>query len=369
MSKPCGSRERWIRKRLLGWYDRHRRDLPWRRRGGDPYAQWVAEVMLQQTRVETVVPYYQRFLTRFPTVAALAAADFDEVLKSWEGLGYYRRILHLHRAAGAVVEAGGIVPDTVEGLEALPGVGAYTARAVASIAFGRPAAAVDGNVARVISRLFGLDADPRTTGGKQTVQRIADQLLHQTRPGDFNQAWMDLGSMICTPRDPQCPQCPMENVCRAARSGDAARLPLRGTQRQVQKIVVAVGMFHDQGRLLVQRRPTGGLWSGLWEFPSVEVTSGGGIQSVVRTLASDVGVTLAGEPRKMAMVRHELTHRSIRFEAFLAEVAERNGRMRGRRWVDTQGFEKLAVSTAHRRVWQAVQGRVAQNASDNERSP
>lgn len=344
-----------IRRRLLHWYDRHRRDLPWRRRGNDPYAQWVAEIMLQQTRVETVAPYYKRFLTRFPTVEALAEADFQDVLKHWEGLGYYRRILHLHQAARQVASRGGVIPETVQGLRELPGIGEYTAAAIASIAFDQPAAAVDGNVARVLSRLFHLRTSPTTAPGRRAVGAIAESLLPSDRPGDFNQAWMDLGSMICTPRDPKCPQCPLEKTCHAATSGEVTRLPVRAQRAPVQSVIVVVGLFQHRARMLIRRRATGGLWSGLWEFPNV-VVSGRQRVSAVRHLAADLGLALTTTPTKVALVRHQLTHRSIQFEVYLCPVEVKIDVGPDHRWVSKLAFEKLAVSTAHRRIHAASHG-------------
>ncbi|MEK7731696.1 MAG: A/G-specific adenine glycosylase, partial [Planctomycetota bacterium] len=265
-----------IRRKLLRWYDLHKRDLPWRRRADDPYAQWVAEIMLQQTRVETVRAQYERFLRRFPTIGRLARADHEDVLKHWEGLGYYRRILHLHRAARMVCENGGVIPDNAEALRALPGVGEYTAAAIASIAFNRPEAAVDGNVARVLSRLFGVTQDVRSPVGKSRIRDLARSLLSQQRPGDFNQAWMDLGSLVCTPKAPRCDACPLRAHCLAAENGDPEFYPVREAARnRIPKTVsLVVAIFVREGKMLVRRRERGGLWSGLWEFPTLELPFG-----------------------------------------------------------------------------------------------
>ncbi|RME41626.1 MAG: A/G-specific adenine glycosylase, partial [Planctomycetota bacterium] len=228
---PSALRAR-IRRALLRWYDRHARDLPWRRRRHDPYAQWVAEIMLQQTRVETVIRYYERFLRRFPDVNRLAAARHDTLLKYWEGLGYYRRALHMHEAARRIVKEGNGLPASAEAWRRLPGIGEYTAAAVASIAFGEPVAAVDGNVARVLARLFGVTDAVAPSEGRRRIRGIADRLVSPSRPGDFNQAWMDLGSMVCTPRGPRCDVCPLASCCRSAhRVETVGRLPRRGRHR------------------------------------------------------------------------------------------------------------------------------------------
>ena len=346
-----------IRRSLLAWYDRNRRDLPWRRRANDPYAQWVAEIMLQQTRVETVLDYYERFLRCFPTVQALATADHESVLKAWEGLGYYRRVLHLHRAARQVCASGGAIPDTVDALRELPGVGEYTAAAIASIAFRVPIAAVDGNVARVLSRLFRLPAHPAAPEGKRMTAERARALLSKKRPGDFNQAWMDLGSLICIPRAPRCAACPLAGDCQGFQTGDAESFPVPKTRRSVKirPMPITVGVLMQGGRMLVRRRPEGGLWSGLWEFPNVEPRRGEKSLLALGRLVDDVSATLVGAPRNAGTVRHELTHRSLRMRVYVGEVTPNGTTKPVHRWVTPAAFAKLAVSTAHRRVFEAAE--------------
>ncbi len=371
-----------IRRKLLGWYDRNRRDLPWRRRASDPYAQWVAEIMLQQTRVETVIDYYEPFLRRFPTVGALARADHDHVLKQWEGLGYYRRALGLHRAARLLHDRGGQVPDTAEALRELPGIGEYTSAAIASIAFNRREAAVDGNVARVLARLLGVHADVLSTEGKARIRDLAVQLVPVARPGEFNQAWMDLGSAVCTPKSPDCDRCPLQSPCVAATTGQADSLPVRNGKRRVVAVRVAVAVFVYRGRMLVRQRPTGGLWSGLWEFPNVDVATdpaaseaavrgssatGNGSRKTRSTacsasdratldaiegLAQSEGVALAAPPSKVGTVSHALTHRALTFEVYECPVGKPSGAgaKRSGGWVTPAGFAKLSVSVAHRKV-------------------
>lgn len=344
-----------IRRKLLRWYDRHRRDLPWRRRSGDPYAQWVAEIMLQQTRVETVIAYYNRFLRRFPDITALAVADHEDAVKRWEGLGYYRRILHLHRAAKLIHERGGEVPTSAAELQRLPGVGVYTAAAIASIAFGEKAAAVDGNVARVLARLFGVRCDVLSTPGKRQMHDLATQLLAPGRPGDFNQAWMDLGSAVCTPRSPHCPRCPLKADCVATRTGCAASLPHRGVSRNNRRpqVDIVVGVFVHKHKVLMRRRPTGGLWSGLWEFPNVERNDGDAPSRLVRRLASDNNLRITAGLRRTATVGHELSHRSLTFHVYLVDVdreTEDSPRNASTRWVAGRGFRRLSISTAHRKI-------------------
>ena len=345
-----------VRRKLLRWYDRNKRDLPWRRRARDPYAQWVAEVMLQQTRVETVIQYYERFLDCFGTVDALAGADHDKVLKQWEGLGYYRRALQLHRAAKLVHESGLGLPSTTDQLKKLPGIGEYTAAAIASIAFNRREAAVDGNVARVLARLFAVRDDVLSTQGKARIGDLAVALLPLKRPGDFNQAWMDLGSAICTSANPTCTECPLGSLCVAFSTNQTAVLPIRNGRQKRTNVSILVGVFVRHGRMLLCRRPTGGLWSGLWEFPNMEPRAAGlsprELRIALQRLAEQEGVTIDGEPRKAGTVRRQLTHRALTFEIYIAQV-EPVGRGKlgiNRRWATPKALSNLALSTAHRHI-------------------
>jgi A/G-specific adenine glycosylase len=258
-----------IRRRLLDHYDVHRRDLPWRGES-DPYRVWVSEVMLQQTRVQTVIPYYRRWMERFPDVEALAAADEDDVLSLWEGLGYYSRARNLQKAARVVRERhGGSLPDSADALRGLPGFGAYTAGAVASIAFNAPAPAVDGNVRRVLSRLFDLAAP---TGAE--LQARAAELVDPTRPGDFNQALMDLGATVCMPIEPRCSACPLETLCQARVRGTVHLRPGARPRKVIPQRSFAVAVILDrEDRVLLVRRPRVGLLGGMWAFPEVEAES------------------------------------------------------------------------------------------------
>lgn len=354
-----------IRRKLLRWYDVHKRDLPWRRRADDPYAQWVAEVMLQQTRVETVLAYYERFLRRFPTIGHLARADHEDVLKHWEGLGYYRRILHLHRAARMVCDNGGVIPDHAEGLRGLPGVGEYTAAAIASIAFNRPEAAIDGNVARVLSRLFEVTQDVRSRVGKDRIRDLARSLLPPQRPGDFNQAWMDLGSLVCTPKAPHCDACPLRAHCVAAEKGDPEFYPVREAARnhKSRAVSLVVAIFLCEGKMLVRRRARGGLWSGLWEFPNLELPVGAQPVRYVRRLAAEMEVMISGRPKGVAEVRHQLTHRSLRFHVYTSSARPLDGTTTANtRWVNVRSFQRLPVSTAHRRIFVAAREKLTTKA-------
>jgi A/G-specific adenine glycosylase len=245
------------RARLLRWYRRNRRDLAWRRTS-DPYAIWVSEIMLQQTRVAAVVPYYERFMRRFPDVATLARAALDDVLAAWSGLGYYRRARFLHRAAGVVAEQG--MPTDAAGLRALPGVGRYTAAAIASIAYGEPVAVVDGNVERVLSRLHAIRRDPAR------VRSIADRWVSRRSPGNHNQAVMELGATVCTPRHPACDRCPLRDHCMGRGSPD--RYPTPRARPKPVEVSKAVAFDLVRGRVRLVRREGTGALAGMWDLPS-----------------------------------------------------------------------------------------------------
>ncbi|MCK6506082.1 A/G-specific adenine glycosylase [Myxococcota bacterium] len=300
---------------LLGWYDAGHRALPWRPERPeerDPYRTWLSEIMLQQTRVEAVKPYFTRFLQRFPTVQALARAPLDEVLGLWAGLGYYSRARNLHAAAQQVAALGAF-PDTVSGLRRLPGVGPYVAGAVASIAFGRDEPAVDGNVERVLSRAWAVAA------GRAGVEALARAMLPAGRAGDFNQALMDLGSAVCTPRSPRCGACPLRSGCRALATDAVAAFPPPRARRaaplrQAVGLVVARG-----GRVLLARRPDQGLFGGLYELPGGFLHPGEPVEEGATRLARERLGLEVGAARRVGQVEHTLTHMQLTLH--LVEVA------------------------------------------------
>lgn len=292
-----------VRQNLLAYYQTHKRDLPWRRRQ-DAYGIWLSEIMLQQTQVDTVVPRYLAFLAQFPTLEVLAAADVETVCEAWAGLGYYRRARNLHRAAQVVVaEHAGQMPASLPALLALPGIGRYTAGAIASIAHKLPAPIVDGNVARVFARLYTMAEPAASTSGKQQLWAYASELVQGEHPGELNQALMELGATVCTPRAPRCEVCPIRKQCKALAEGRVAELPAPVVRKAPKAMAIAFAyVAHKQGVWLVRRPVSAGLWAGLWELPSAD---GVGAKS---KLAEALGGSL-GPP--LGAVEHMLTHRRV----------------------------------------------------------
>jgi A/G-specific adenine glycosylase len=317
-----------FRRRLLAWFDHHRRDLPWRA-SRDPYRIWVAEIMLQQTRIATVIPYYNRFLAQFPTVESLAGARPQEVLKFWAGLGYYSRARNLHKTAKEIVarHAGRFPRDTTAALD-LPGIGHYTAAAVLSIAYDVPLAALDGNIARVLARLGAIRGDLREPQRWQRLKNTADSLLADHAPGDWNQALMELGETVCTPQNPRCRECPISHWCRAYKLKLTDQIPAPRRKRRPISIRIAAAILRDpQGRTLLVKDPGAHddvLFSRMWQFPAIEVS----IQAqteLARHLHSTLGLeipasTLELEP--LASARHGVTFRNITLLPFLVRVPQ-----------------------------------------------
>jgi len=295
---------------LLGWYRAQRRDLPWRQTT-DPYRIWLAESRLQQTQVVTVIPYYLRFLERYPTVQALAAADLDELLALWQGLGYYARARSLRRTAQLICERhSGQVPADRRALLALPGIGAYTAGAILSIAFGQAAAAVDGNVKRVLARWFDLALDSTTPAARRRFDEMTQRLLSPEAPGDYNQAMMELGATVCTPRTPTCSACPLNDVCLAHARGTIAQRPVLPPRRRAPTRALVAAHCVWEGRLLIVRRPPSGLLGGLWELPNWELPTAIAPAMALQTaLQPHAPAAQVGAP--LAVVRHAYTHFAV----------------------------------------------------------
>lgn len=348
---------------LLSWFDLHRRDLPWRRTS-DPYRIWVSEVMLQQTRVEVVLPFYTRFLERFPTVEDLARAEVEEVLALWSGLGYYRRARQLHQAARRIAESGVGFPRTHEGLLALPGVGAYTAAAVASIAFRLPVPVMDGNVERVLSRCLALGDDPKSSGARRKLLAAAAGLLHPERPGDSNQALMELGATLCSPRRPKCLLCPLSPGCRARREGDPEAYPVPRMKRETERHRLLVAVVEDGPAVLLFRRPDDSpLLAGTWELPWVSLDQD---SSPEAALAARYGGRWTLGPC-LAQVRHGITYRDMEVDVHLATLS-RAGRRQGMEggWFNERQRAGLPLSSLVGKVLGATS---ATSAAPARRSP
>jgi A/G-specific adenine glycosylase len=333
-----------IRQKLLGWYDKAARDLPWRHTR-DPYAVWVSEVMLQQTRVETVIPYFQRFLKSFPTPHALAEADEDTVLSHWSGLGYYRRARLLHAGVREVVaQYGGTVPEDGEARRALPGVGRYTAGAIGSIAFDKEEPIVDGNVTRVLARLLRVKTPVGTSATTNRLWEEAARLVPGERPGDFNQALMELGATLCTPKQPRCESCPVAQECAAFAHGEVDRLPVprarkAPTEVKLAAVVATRGRGADREVWLVKGDQP--LFGGLWGLPMA--------QESARTVLREAGLQarLGSEP--VGEVEHVLTHRRLRIDLYRASAAR--GKESGtRRLFTANDLETVGISTLTKKL-------------------
>jgi len=347
-----------LRRQLAGWYGVRRRELPWREEP-TPYRVWVSEIMLQQTQVATVIPYFERFIAAFPTVTSLAEAPEEAVLARWAGLGYYRRCRHLHAAAGQVVaEHGGEVPGDVAALLALPGIGRYTAGAIASIAFGIPASVLDGNVARVLARLLALEQPADGGPGKRTLWAAADQLLCDRDPSSHNQAMMELGALICTPRQPACGECPFRGVCRAFAGEAVHDYPKKRPRKRPAPVFAVAGLVTDaRGRILMARRPTDALLGGLWELPGGEISPDATRpHGVRRWLDERVGVSTRIGAR-LASVEHVFTHRHLTLEVY--GVTSHEGDLTpawytDARWVAPDQLSSLPLSRLTEKVLAAV---------------
>lgn len=334
-----------FRRALLAWYDQNRRDLPWRVEGGlnpDPYHVLLSEAMLQQTQVATVIPYFQRFIGKFPSLQDLASADLQDVLRLWQGLGYYSRARNLHICAKKVLaEHGGEIPTTVALLLELPGIGRYTAGAIASLAYDQPAPILDGNVTRVLCRIDQIETDPRDRATQSRLWARAEEMLPRQRVGDFNSSLMELGATVCTPKNPQCLICPVRAHCQAAVAGVQDRIPLPKKTKATPLHRRSVVCIRDGDRYLVEQRPPKGRWAGLWQFITRE-------RATPSQLQSQLGFAIS-KLRRLGVICHALTHRRYEFTAYVANFEGK--RKVGQIWVtldelDTYPLSKPQLSIA-----------------------
>jgi A/G-specific adenine glycosylase len=345
-----------LARRLLAWFALERRDLPWRRTK-DPYAIWLSEVMLQQTRVKTVLDYFPRFLRSYPTVESLAKADLSDVLGSWSGLGYYRRARALHAGAREVVERyGGKLPREAAALRQISGIGPYTAGAIASIAFGEKEPLVDGNVARVLARIFARTCDVRSPAGMKEMWTLATELVPEKDPGRFNESLMELGATICVPGEPRCANCPVRDLCEGHARGIAADLPVAKKKKPPREIGVVALVARRGARLLLGRRREEGLFGGLWEPPMVEVEQARAEASLASLLGSGVvGLEVMGEQT------HVLTHRKIHVTIATGGLRGEPSRTGGAaydrfEWRDDSELGSLGMSSLARKILLACSG-------------
>ena len=369
-------RER-IAERLLAWYRLHKRDLPWR--GGSPYAVWISEIMLQQTQVVTVIPFFLRFMARFPTLQSLASAPMDDVLQQWAGLGYYARARNLHRAAQQMVaEYGARVPNTPEEIERLPGIGRYTAGAILSIAYDLPRPLVDANVVRVLCRIFGVRGDPKSTANQAALWLLAEQLVSARHPGDFNQGLMELGALVCRPDEPLCEQCPLLPECVAGNSPDPTVLPEippgRATVTMAQSSAI---VLRESGSLpwenaaqpdvLIVQRPLHGLWGGLWEFPRVVCDKGEDPATAAARAAREAAGLEVEPTERIAVVKHSVTHHRITLRGYLAHWSPAAGEPRALacaavRWAPIDSLDGYAFAAPQGLLREALRKRMARTA-------
>ncbi len=350
-----------IRRRLLAWYESHARDLPWRR-ASDPYAVWVSEVMLQQTRVSVVIGYFERWMKLFPSVGHLARASEDDVLHAWQGLGYYSRARRIREGARFVCDNyGGELPGDVERLLAIPGIGPYSAGAIASIAHGTRAPIVDGNVVRVLCRLFGLRGDPAKAALARTLWQLAGELVPEDRPADFNQALMELGAPVCTPRRAQCFGCPLSKTCVAFHEGLVEQLPETAPRPEPTRVETEAALVQKNGRWLVHRLPADAArWAGMWSFPTLERSAGERAGATAERAVRELCGLEVSSGREVTRIEHQVTRFRIETVAFLCDASRRLSVVGGRdvevAWRRPDELGALAMPVAQRKLARLVTG-------------
>ncbi|WP_146449400.1 A/G-specific adenine glycosylase [Bythopirellula polymerisocia] len=368
MATDCTSPEvdsKWkqsFRRRLLAWYAKHERDLPWRK-SQDPYRVWVSEVMLQQTQVETVKPYFQRFLKAFPTVKNLAAAEESQVLRLWEGLGYYRRARGLHAAAKQIVaEHGGQFPQDVVTMQSLPGIGRYTAGAIASIAFNQREPILEANTIRLLARLLAYPDDPTKSAGQRLLWATAEEILPSTNVSRFNQALMELGSLVCTPTQPKCEECPVSRHCGAYQNGLQDELPRAAAKLKFTDVHEAAVVVRKNGQVIVRQCGTGERWAGLWDFPRFAIESEGPLfveEELIKKVCQQTGVT-AKPGALLTTMKHGVTRYRITLDCYSAQFV--SGRLkRHTRWIRPAELADLPLSTTGRKLANRIEKSVSKN--------
>ena len=342
-----------LQTRLLNWYNKNKRTLPWRDRyDKDAYAVWVSEIMLQQTRVETVIPYFEKWMRLFPTVKALANASERDVLNAWEGLGYYSRARNLHKAAKFVSgEYDGKLPQTVGELIKLPGVGRYTAGAIASIAFGKDEPALDGNLKRVYARLFDITEPVDSPKGEKLLWDIASENLLKGEAGDFNQALMDLGATICIPKNPRCLICPLLELCKARENGTQELRPIKKPKKAVPHHIHAAGVVVKSGKVLLCQRPAKGLLGGMWEFPNGRV-DGDPAKELLKVLRTEYGLQVQ-KKEAMGFVQHAYTHFKVTEYVFRCELLSAS-KGQNMKWIALKELDDYPMGKIDRQISEMI---------------
>jgi A/G-specific adenine glycosylase len=357
-----------LHDRLIAWFEANKEDLPWRR-SRSPYHVWLAEIMLQQTQVATVVPYYERFLSQFPTIETLAEAPLGEVLKAWEGLGYYSRARNLHRTAQIVTQVySGEFPSHLDDLLKLPGIGRYTAGAIASLAFGLDVAVLDGNVIRVLTRLFNLADDITLASTRQRLWHLAESLLPTSRAGPWNEGLMELGRRVCTPRSPACSACPLAELCEARRLGMAEERPVKPARVKTPHYdVTAAVIRREDGCMLIAQRPLGGMLGGLWEFPGGKRETGESLaECLTREIREELGVEVAVGPQ-ITTVQHAYTHFRITLYAFACTLLRGEPQALGCAdwaWVTLDELDRYAFPVTDQKIIAVLRGSNGQLSMD-----
>lgn len=346
-----------FRRKLMAWFARHGRDLPWRRTA-DPYRIWISEIMLQQTTVAAVIPFYERFLAECPTVADLAAAPEMKILRMWEGLGYYSRARNLHRAAKVIMDQhAGVFPDELASLLSLPGIGRYTAGAIASFAYDHPAPIVEANTLRLYCRLLGYDGDPRSKEGQEILWKFAESILPKQNAGKLNQALMELGGAVCTPQNPRCEDCPVNAYCRAFRDGTQASIPRPKTRIPITAMTEASIAVRSGSRYLLRRRTADERWAGLWDFIRFEIEhdrTGVDHERLLSAIHDLTGLSIEVGPQ-IAEFNHGVTRYRITLKCFLADKTKGQLKKDGEwKWVLPQDFEEFPLSVTARKFAKVI---------------
>ena len=342
-----------IQGALFDWYDAEKRDLPWRQTR-DPYPIWVSEIMLQQTQVQTVIPYYRRWMRAFPTLRRLAKAPEEKVLKLWEGLGYYSRARNLRKAAQKIQrDFGGVVPEDYQDMLSLPGIGKYTAGAILSIAHNQPLPVLDGNVKRVLSRLFALKENGASGASEKRLWKIAEDFLPDARPGDFNQAVMELGATVCLPKNPTCLLCPVKNFCAAKKSGDPEKFPPPKPRAPSKKIEVSAAVLQRGKKVFIQQRPHEGLMGGLWEFPGGKRKKNETPEDcLIREIQEELGIDI-DISEKLMVIKHSYTKFRVTLHVF--RVRLETGRLKPTqceqwKWVNHEQLNSYTFPSANGKI-------------------